>query len=248
MTSQEAEIRARDEGAEGFEQWYIQKGILFDWVDKKTIMDALNVQSEDIVLDAGCGTGRLAREIAKRCRKVYAIDFSAKSIDILNRKLREEGIQNVETAVGDITKALPIQDQIDKVVSVQVVQKIPTEVQRYKALQNLSDHLKPGGLCVISVYNYGSLATRGLSKDGLPSSGVYRFRSTSREAEELFTKCGFKDISVTGCVNFKWYWHTLFNHRSLYRLFYPVAILDITLSRFKLSRSLGAFLLCKGFK
>jgi len=36
----------------------------------------LNLKKTDTVLDIGCGTGRLAIPIAKKVRKVYALDAS----------------------------------------------------------------------------------------------------------------------------------------------------------------------------
>lgn len=145
MSNQEEEIRARDGQAEEFEDWYLQRGYYYDWVEKRTILNALNLQREDVVLDVGCGTGRFTKVIAKKCKKVYGVDFSPKSIEVLNKKAQEEGIQNIETYVCDITKPLPIKENVDKIVSVQTIQHIPTEAERHKALKNLYDQLNGGG-------------------------------------------------------------------------------------------------------
>lgn len=145
MSNQEEETRARDGQAEEFEDWYLQRGYCYDWVEKKTILNALNLQKEDTVLDVGCGTGRFTRVMAKKCKKVYGIDFSSKSIEVLDRKAREEEIQNIETYVCDITKPLPIKEKVDKIVSVQVIQHIPTDAERCMTLKNLYDQLNGGG-------------------------------------------------------------------------------------------------------
>jgi len=65
MGNQEEEIRARNGQAEEFEDWCPQRGYYYDWVEKKTILNALNLQRGDTVLDASCGTGRFTRVIAK---------------------------------------------------------------------------------------------------------------------------------------------------------------------------------------
>jgi len=245
MSNQEEEIKARDEQAEEFEDWYLQRGYYYDLVEKKTILNALNLQREDIVLDAGCGTGRFTRLIAKKCRKVYGVDFSPKSIEVLNKKAREEGIQNIETYVCDITKSLPIKEKVDKIVSIQVIQHIPTEVGRYTAVLNLYDKLKSGGTCVISVSNWNLLSKRRYLKEE-KSSNFYHLRFTPKEIASVFKKCGFKHIIVTGCINFRGY--AFLNNYRFHKVFYPVAELDTFLSRFKFSRSLGSFLVCKGLK
>jgi SAM-dependent methyltransferase len=246
MSSQQEEITARDEQAESYEQWYGQRGVLYNYVEKKVIIDALNLQKDDIVLDAGCGTGRLAREMAQRCKKVYGIDFSPKSIEWLNKKLQEQRINNIEMSVGDLTGNLPIKEEVDKVISVQTIQHIPNENGRYLALKNLYNQLKVGGVCVITLYNWGSFLDRGLVKEGRFANGIYYFRFTPTEVEVLFKECGFRNVWVNGCVNFRWY--SVLNNRGLYWLLYPIAKLDIFLSRFKISRRLGAYLLCKGTK
>jgi SAM-dependent methyltransferase len=246
MSDQKDEIKARDEQAEEFEDWYLQKGYYYDWIEKKTILNALNLQREDVVLDVGCGTGRFAREISRKCNKVYGIDFSPKSIEVLNKKTQEEGIKNIEPYVCDITKPLPIKEKVDKIVSFQVIQHIPTDAGRFMALRNLYDHLKRGGVCVISVYNWRPHVNREFLKEGKFPNGIYYLRFTPNEVEGLFRKCGFKDISVRGCINFRGY--GILNGHKFYKLFYPVTKLDTYLSRFRFSCSLGNFLVCRGIK
>lgn len=246
MSDQKDEIKARDEQAEEFEDWYLQKGYYYDLVEKNTIITALNLQKKDIVLDVGCGTGRFTREISRKCKKVYGIDFSPKSIEVLNNKMQEEGIKNIETYVCDITKPLPIKEKVDKIVSVQVIQHIPTDAERCMALKNLYDQLNGGGACVITLYNWGSPFNRGLLKEGKFPNGIYYLRFTPNEVEGLFRKCGFKDILVRGVINFRWY--SVLTNRKLCKLFYPIAKLDIFLSRFNFSCLLGSFLVCKGVK
>jgi SAM-dependent methyltransferase len=246
MSDQQKEIIARDEQAESYEQWYGQRGVLYNYVEKKVVIDALNLQKDDIVLDAGCGTGRIAREMASRCKKVYGIDFSPKSIEWLNKKLQEQRINNIEASVGDITGHLPIKEKVDKVLSVQTIQHIPTEDERFLALKNLYNQLKPGGVCVITLYNWGSFLDRKLVKEDKFSNGVYYFRFTPTEVETMFKKCGFKNVRANGCMNFRWY--AILNNRAFRWLFYPVARFDVLLSNFKISRFFGAYVVCKGIK
>ncbi len=206
MSNQKDEIKSRDEDAEDYEEWYLRsKGYYYDWVEKKIILDTLGLQKEDTVLDAGCGTGRFTREIAKKCKKVYGIDFSATSIEVLSRKAQEEGIKNIETFVGDITKPLPIKEKVDKIVSVQVIQHIPTDTERCLALKNLHTQLKPGGACVVSLYNWSFILCRQLAKVGKFPGGIHYSMFTSDEARTLLKECGFENVSIRGCINFRLY-------------------------------------------
>jgi SAM-dependent methyltransferase len=242
---QEAEIKSRDDDAEHYDDWYLQKGYYHDWVEKKTIAGAMDLKKEDVVLDAGCGTGRFTRYIAGRCRRVYAVDFSPKSIDVLNKKARQDGLNNIETFVGDLTRPLPIEEQVDKIVSVQVIQHIPADSGRQTAMENLHRLLKAGGICVISLYNWRPVWSRGIIKEGEFSGGVHYFRFRPEEAVSLLERSGFKNVTVRGCVNFRYGFPRNFR---LGRLLYPAAELDVYLSRFKFSCALGSFLVCRGFK
>jgi magnesium-protoporphyrin O-methyltransferase len=71
------------------------------------------------LLDAGCGTGMLALEAARRGAEVYAVDLSQTLIDNARERLPEELLGRVEFAVGDMLA--PGQDTFDYVVSMDSV-------------------------------------------------------------------------------------------------------------------------------
>lgn len=74
------------------------------FLDKNEILANLTIIPGQIVLDAGCGNGYMAREFAKltgKTGKVYALDPDTTSIEIL--KTQTEGTI-IEPFVGDITK------------------------------------------------------------------------------------------------------------------------------------------------
>jgi len=230
------EIKIRDQEAEKFEQWYLKKGRFFDWIEKKLILKNLNLSNNDIILDAGCGTGRITKEIAKKCKKVYGVDFSPLSI----KELEEKHIENIETFVSDLRKTFD--QQFDKILSIQVIQHIPGSEQRLEVMRNFYKQLKPNGKCLVSVYNYSPIFYPKLLKQGNFPNGLYYFRFTPKEIKDLFEKSGFRNISVRGCVNFRGY--SFLNNK----LFYVLAKLDVFLSKLKLSCFSGHFLICQGIK
>lgn len=111
------------------------------------VINALNIKKDNVILDAGCGVGRLTIKIAKQCKKVYGLDFSPKSIEVLREKLKEQDITNVKTFICDITEALPTKEAVDKILSIQTIQHIPSDEERVIALKNLYNQLKEGGSC-----------------------------------------------------------------------------------------------------
>lgn len=63
----------------------------------------LNIMNPDpawSVLDVGCGPGTLACPLARRVRRVTAVDFSPVMIGILNERKSRDGLENLTGMVG----------------------------------------------------------------------------------------------------------------------------------------------------
>jgi len=58
-------------------------------------VEKLNLKQTDVVLDIGCGTGRLTIPIAKRVKIVYGMDISKEMLKIVKRESKKEGLKNV---------------------------------------------------------------------------------------------------------------------------------------------------------
>ncbi len=243
---QEGEVQIRDKQALQFEEWYVDAfGYWADLLQRRVICERVDPQNHDVVLDAGCGTGRITRDLARVCERVYALDFSPHSIDILNERVQQEGLSNVQGCTWDITQPFPVAEPVDKVVSCEVVQHIPTERQRQQALRNMYTQLRDGGTLVLAVYNWRPPFRRGVVKEGRSPSGLHYHRFTSAEAAAVLHQCGFKRVSITGCVNFDVYSHLKNRLCNVQRL---VAKCDLFLSSFAISRYRGSFLVCTARK
>jgi SAM-dependent methyltransferase len=98
------------------------------------------------VLDAGCGMGRHARQLAAYCERILAVDFS-QAIEAAARNVSD--LPNVTCVQGDIT-ALPVADEgFDFVYSMGVVHHLAdTEA----AVQGLVKKLRPGGRLRLYLY------------------------------------------------------------------------------------------------
>lgn len=53
------------------------------------------VRSESTVLDVGCGTGRLAFQLADKCKRVDGVDLSKRNIDVATGKLARHPADNI---------------------------------------------------------------------------------------------------------------------------------------------------------
>ena len=58
------------------------------------------VQSSDEVLDVAAGGGLLSLKVAKLARRVLATDFASDMVSILETRVGQSGLSNVETSVG----------------------------------------------------------------------------------------------------------------------------------------------------
>ncbi|ABW68382.1 Methyltransferase type 11 [Desulfosudis oleivorans Hxd3] len=91
----------------GKNQWY--DGYLYGWffdpvetANRQMILDF--VPEGSTVLDVGCGTGRLALELAAKCRHVTGVDLSRRMLAYCERQKNKRGVKNLDFAFGDSTR------------------------------------------------------------------------------------------------------------------------------------------------
>jgi 2-polyprenyl-3-methyl-5-hydroxy-6-metoxy-1,4-benzoquinol methylase len=95
------------------------------------------------VLDVGCGTGALARELAaKRGAKVTAIDLSPRMVDVA--RLRSPASLGIEYAVADLMELSPT--GFDVVISTNTLHHLPLA----DAAARMAAALVPGGMMLIA--------------------------------------------------------------------------------------------------
>jgi 16S rRNA (adenine1518-N6/adenine1519-N6)-dimethyltransferase len=72
----------------------------------KKVVGTANLKAGDIVLEIGPGLGALTKELAKKVKKVIAVEKDPNLIKILNNELRTGNIKNVKIIQGDILEVL----------------------------------------------------------------------------------------------------------------------------------------------
>jgi ubiquinone/menaquinone biosynthesis C-methylase UbiE/uncharacterized protein YbaR (Trm112 family) len=108
----------------------------------------------DIILDLGCGVGRLTGEVANHCRKTVCADFSHQSLKVLRANCKAWHIDNYFSVQCDASLS-PFRDSLfDKVLLADVLQHLPSDNLRRRTLQGICRVMKENGLFVIDVYNY----------------------------------------------------------------------------------------------
>jgi SAM-dependent methyltransferase len=97
------------------------------------------------VLEIGCGTGRVALDLAARGFEVAALDSEAALVRALDSRARARGLA-VDAAVGDARSlSLPRRDFALVVAPMQVVQLMGGSAGRSRMLAAVRAHLREGG-------------------------------------------------------------------------------------------------------
>ena len=81
----------------------------------RQLLGHLDLAGVQTVLDIGCGSGNLAIPLARRVRRVHALDFSAEMLRLLRAAARAEGVRNIRTyrrAWADDWRRIPRADLV----------------------------------------------------------------------------------------------------------------------------------------
>nr|WP_319373336.1 class I SAM-dependent methyltransferase [uncultured Methanobacterium sp.] len=113
--------------------------------ETEDIVQMLGITPEDTVLDFGCGTGGIALNLTKYCKRVIGVDISREMLDILEEKAKKQDITNIEThCAGFLTYNHDQSVKIDKIVSMVALHHLP-DFWKSVALLNMAKILKTGG-------------------------------------------------------------------------------------------------------
>lgn len=84
-------------------------------VAESNLISLLAPLKSDMILEIGCGTGRLTIPISKKCMKVIGIDFSENMLKVAREK--SDRYKNIEYLKADARKRLPFgNSSFDKVI------------------------------------------------------------------------------------------------------------------------------------
>ncbi len=156
--------------------------------------DLFEIESEEIMLDVGCGDGRHSLSKKIHGATIISLDMNEDRLSELKYKIRGQSSDHNGNSIhilrGDALK-LPFPDEsIDKVVCSEVLEHIP-EVE--DCIEEINRVLKPSGELAISVPSWFSeVLYEYLAEEYLGKPGGHIHVFTRGELKEIVEKNGFE--------------------------------------------------------
>lgn len=122
---------------------------LYDPLDE---LEEMKIQKGQRILDAGCGSGLVARLFAESNAQVQVSGIDASEARINEAKQLAKNLPNVHFTAGDIAKPLPT--KYDRIICRYVLEHMAVQDQ-FHVVKNLAGSLDPGGqLWLIDIDGY----------------------------------------------------------------------------------------------
>lgn len=151
----------------------------------------------DNALEIGCGTGAFARQLAKHCKRVIALDLSSEMIRVA--RSRSTQFDNLEYQLADVMSWDFPQSEFDFICSIATLHHL----EQRQLLLKMKDALKPRGvLVVVDLVESNGLVERMLDVIGLGVSGSLRLIHNGRlkppaEVRKAWEQHGKHDAYLT---------------------------------------------------
>ena len=192
----ERERAGRDQGARSYlERLQASRGTFRYRAELIGLVQHIAPRSDQTVLDAGCGVGRLAFEVAPRVRRLVCVDLSPVAIDVLRENAAARGIANIEAHVGDLGRLPTGLGPFDTVYCSEVLQHVPGRDEQLRVLRALRAVLVPGGRCLVQVVRWQP--RMGPPKEGV-RDGMFWHYFTRDELCARFRDAGFEGVAARG--------------------------------------------------
>ena len=170
----------------------------------KKILAGLRLRGDELLMDAGCGTGRLTGELLDALQegRVIGVDISENMLATAGEHLRPQFGNRVQLVAADL-EHLPFEQTFDGIFSTAAFHWVPNQKQLFWSLLRA---LRPGGWLRAQCGGARNLArlrrrmdrlattpTFAACLNGFPSPWVFH---SAEEAAALLAEVGFRDTET----------------------------------------------------
>ena len=205
-----SEMAARDAQVGSYDQMMGLK--LFTSFEVPKTLAFLDLQLAHIMLEGGCGTGRMTPAFVDACSAMICVDFSRESLRVAKTKLSLKQLEKVIFVQADLSMLPVASDVFDRVGSFGVYEHIPTVATRAGAIAHMARVCKSkaaGGRFSMSAYRWGFPQSLFSEREGHHGGGIYFIRLTQAELRADM-EAHFK---VEGFTESLLYYHLAWGHK-----------------------------------
>ena len=159
----------------------------------------IGIKPDDIILEIGCGVGRVGKLLSRRCSKWIGVDISERMLHFASQRLK--GLDNIELVELSTAGLKEIPDSSVNVVYCTVVFMHLYEWDRYKYVEESFRVLRPGGRCFFDNVDITSdhgwqVFTEGYKYTPGNRPAQLSMVSTGDELETYARKAGYCNIRI----------------------------------------------------
>jgi trans-aconitate 2-methyltransferase len=159
----------------------------------EAVVGWLELDGDERVMDAGCGTGRVTERLVERLPRgdVVAVDGSGAMLDQARIRLAPFG-DRVEYVVADLSRPIPVDPPVDAILSTATFHWIADHDALFA---NLATVLRPGGQLAAQCGGAGNIASiqAALHELGEGFDGRKHF-ATAEDTATRLERAGFTDV------------------------------------------------------
>jgi len=117
------------------------------WLNLEEILEKVEINSNFIAADIGCGSGVFTIPLSYKVKKVYAIDVQKEMLEFLEAKVKKYQLKNIEMKLAGENE-IPLSDEsIDLLISINTLHEFENRDQMILEMLRV---IKPNGRALIS--------------------------------------------------------------------------------------------------
>jgi trans-aconitate 2-methyltransferase len=158
------------------------------------VLERLRLEGSELVLDAGCGTGRVTAMLLERVPRgrVIALDASKRMLEEASQNLAGHG-RKVEFVEADLGQPLPLREKVDAVFSTATFHWV---LDHDALFANLAAVMRPGAQLVAQCGGEGNVASVGRALEARGRNWTAWVFRTPEATTASMEAAGFVDIET----------------------------------------------------